>query len=69
MNTGAFVVGTFIIAVLMVVFSFAQDDGDGRVKLLLLSMVIGVIFGWVTSNWINGEVQHLTARISYVTRD
>ena len=31
MNTGAFVVGTFIIAVLMVVFSFAQDDGEGRV--------------------------------------
>ncbi len=55
MDTGAFVVGAFIVAVLMVAFSFAQDDRDGRVKLLLLSTVIGVICGWVTSKWINSE--------------
>ena len=59
MNTGAFVVGTFVIAVLMVAFSFAQDDRDGRVKLLLLSTVIGVICGCVTSTWINGEFHRL----------
>lgn len=59
MNTGAFVVGTFVVALLMVVFSFAQDARDGRVKLLLLSTVIGVICGWVTSTRINGEFHRL----------
>ena len=59
MDTGAFVVGAFVVAVLMVAFSFAQDDRDGRVKLLLLSTVIGVISGWVTSKWINGEFHRL----------
>ena len=59
MDTGAFVVGAFVVAVLMVAFSFAQDDRDGRVKLLLLSTVIGVICGWVTSKWINGEFHRL----------
>lgn len=59
MDTGAFVVGAFVVAVLMVAFSFAQDDRDGRVKLLLLSTVIGVICGWVTSKWINSEFHRL----------
>jgi hypothetical protein len=59
MDTGAFVVGAFVVAMLMVAFSFAQDDRDGRVKLLLLSTVIGVICGWVTSKWINGEFHRL----------
>lgn len=59
MNTGVFVVGAFVVAVLMVAFSFAQDDRDGRMKLLLLSTVIGVICGLVTSKWINGEFHRL----------
>lgn len=59
MDTGAFVIGTYLIASLIGCFSLDRDDRDSRLKLLLLSTVIGVICGWVTSMFVNGEFRRL----------
>lgn len=59
MDTGVFVIVTFCIATVMGGLSFESDDRNGSVKLLLLSPVIGVICGWVTSIWVNGEFHRL----------
>lgn len=60
MDTGAFVIGTYVIAILIGCLSLDRDDRNSRLKLLLLSMVIGVICGWVTSMFVNGEFRRLT---------
>ena len=59
MDTGAFVIGTYVIAILIGCFSLDRDDRNSRLKLLLLSTVIGVICGWVTSMFVNGEFHRL----------
>ena len=59
MDTGFFVIVTYCIATSMGGVSFAHDDRNDRVKLLLLSSIIGVICGWVTSIWVNGEFHRL----------
>lgn len=44
MDTGAFVIVTYAIAILILIgcFSLEQDDRSNRLKLILLSTVIGV---------------------------
>ena len=59
MDTGAFVIGTYVIAILIGCLSLDRDDRNSRLKLLLLSTVIGVICGWVTSMFVNGEFRRL----------
>lgn len=59
MDTGVFVIGTYVIASLIGCLSIDRDDRNSRLKLLLLSTVIGVICGWVTSMFVNGEFRRL----------
>lgn len=59
MDTGVFVIGTYVIASLIGCLSLDRDDRNSRLKLLLLSTVIGVICGWVTSMFVNGEFRRL----------
>lgn len=59
MDTGAFVIVTYAIAILIGCLSLDRDDRNSRLKLLLLSTVIGVICGWVTSMFVNGEFRRL----------
>lgn len=59
MDTGALVIVTYAIAILIGCLSLDQDDENSRLKLLLLSTVIGVICGWVTSMFVNGEFRRL----------
>lgn len=59
MDTGVFVIGTYVIAILIGCFSLDRDDRNSRLKLLLLSTIIGVICGWVTSMFVNGEFHRL----------
>lgn len=58
MSTGAFVIVTYIISVLMGCLSF-ECNRNGRVKLLLLSTLIGLVCGWMTSIFVNGEFRRL----------
>lgn len=59
MDTGAFVIVTYAIAILIGCLSLDRDDRNSRLKLLLLSTVIGVICGWGTSMFVNGEFRRL----------
>ena len=59
MDTGVFVIGTYVIASLIGCLSLDRDDRNSRLKLLLLSTLIGVICGWVTSMFVNGEFRRL----------
>lgn len=59
MDTGALVIVTYAIAILIGCLSLDRDDRNSRLKLLLLSTVIGVICGWVTSMFVNGEFRRL----------
>lgn len=59
MDTGVFVIGTYVIASLIGCLSLDRDDRNSRLKLLLLSTVIGVVCGWVTSMFVNGEFRRL----------
>ena len=61
MDTGALVIVTYAIAILILIgcLSLDRDDRNSRLKLLLLSTVIGVICGWVTSMFVNGEFRRL----------
>lgn len=59
MDTGVFVIGTYVIASLIGCLSLDRDDRNSRLKLLLLGTLIGVICGWVTSMFVNGEFRRL----------